>query len=182
MKKLTNSFSYLVISILSVLPTLALGSDYIPPFFSEENNGKFTCLNNEALTGLSCKGRYCDNLALKCGGKAEKITRHWWTKAISEERSGTSVMINGILVRHNDNMQRCDLDGYIIGLACKGAYCDNLSLHCAAYQNHQPTDCAWTNWVSEEHGGQLVLPKGKMAVSMECKGAYCDNKRFFACF
>ncbi len=150
--------------------------------FSEEGRSWQLCPGNQALRGVQCTGDYCDNLSLYCRGQGlGAVSNAWWTRSISEESTGGRDTVDGVVVRVNDNMQRCGTNAYIAGMRCSGRYCDNVSLYCKQFQNKRPNNCNWTSWVSEEHGGRLVFGSNQYAVGMECIGEYCDTKRFLVC-
>ncbi len=75
----------------------------------------------------------------------------------------------------------------IAGFACRGKYCDNVSLFCAALQGVRSSNCSTTRRVSEEGGGRLSFFLGDKAgqkfgaKAMRCTGRYCDNKEFEVC-
>ncbi|HPE58915.1 MAG TPA: hypothetical protein PLB10_01150 [Thiolinea sp.] len=149
--------------------------------FSEEGQASQTCANGSALRGIQCSGRYCDNLSLYCGDRIGNTRNSWWARYISEENRNGRDTVNGVVVRVNDNMQRCSTNGYITGMRCNGDYCDNISLLCTQFSNRSPGNCSWSPWISEENGGRLVFAQNRHAVAMECRGGYCDNKRFLIC-
>jgi hypothetical protein len=66
------------------------------------------------------------------------------------------------------------------GLACRGRFCDALSLQCTTIPNKRKTRCYWTPYFSEEQG-TLTLRNGYYAVGIQCSSRYCDNKRIYAC-
>ncbi|MEM7050177.1 MAG: hypothetical protein AAF604_10970 [Acidobacteriota bacterium] len=150
--------------------------------FSEENPPS-TCGKN-LLAGITCSGRYCDNLALRCGSRSYDLYDIEWSRRfVSEEGEGTASC-------HVSNpFERGDLPhgepAFITGLACNGRYCDNLALECVALRDAFPRsyggrDCRWTPWVSEETPS-VRFPSNHGAIRMQCRGRYCDDKRFFVC-
>lgn len=86
------------------------------PSISEERPNSYYS-QNEFLSGLRCRGRYCDNVSMEfMSTPALQNTNQCYDKAyISEEQGGT--MCN------NENE-------FVAGLKCQGRYCDNLSLRC----------------------------------------------------
>lgn len=133
------------------------------------------------MSGFNCTGWYCDNVRLECHSTRLQIVSRFWTAPISEENLGTCSAVSGVTVRCNNYQQLCGPDGFMSGVACSGAYCDNVSLECVYLRDYRSTGCYWTPWISEEGGGTLFLPDGYYAAGMECSGAYCDNQRFYAC-
>lgn len=168
--------------VLFCLFSASLSANTWTSSFSEEGRNYQFCPWGTALSGIQCSGGYCDNLSLYCGKKLNKSQlKGWWTSSISEERRGGKDTVDGVVVRKNNYMQRCGTNGYIAGMQCRGAYCDNVALFCRTFKQKKPRSCHWTSWVSEENGGRLVFSPNKYAVAMECKGGYCDNKRFYVC-
>lgn len=147
-----------------------------------EETAPATC-GNRLVAGVTCDGRYCDNLTPICGGAIHEIYDIRWTRLVSEEGDGVAAC-------HVSNpFERGDFAGgepaFITGFACNGDYCDNLALECVALRDAFPESlggrsCRWTDWVSEETPS-LRFPSGFGAIRMECDGRYCDNKRFFVC-
>ncbi len=68
------------------------------------------------VSGLKCKGRYCDNLSGYTIDTSLRNTGQWkWLPFFSEEHGG----------------RVCGKNQYVTGIGCKGSYCDNISLHCS---------------------------------------------------
>ncbi|OAD23873.1 conserved hypothetical protein, secreted [Candidatus Thiomargarita nelsonii] len=175
MKKLLFVLSFLVMANPAIADTWTSS-------FSEEGKAKALCPSTNALRGIQCTGRYCDNISLGCGSLGNfKVKKDWWTRSISEEKRGGKDTVDDIVVRINNNMQRCGTKGYVAGMSCKGKYCDNISLYCKEFRNKTPHSCKWTGWISEERGGKLVFGSGKYAVAVKCKGKFCDQKKFLVC-
>ena len=84
-------------------------------------------------------------------------------------------------------MRACPTNYYIAGFACRGNYCDNLSLYCVEILRASRLSCSRTARVSEENGGRLSFFTGDAAgqrfaaYAMKCSGSYCDNKEFDVC-
>ena len=69
------------------------------------------------LSGLRCRGRYCDNLSGDAIYTDLEATGQWeWLPFFSEEQGG----------------RVCEQGQYVTGVGCKGSYCDNISLHCSS--------------------------------------------------
>ena len=167
----------LIVSALS-LPALSSPANSQPAISwtgpgSEEDPPR-ACPTGTALNGFNCTGRYCDNVNLKCAPVPTNSTasNRRWTAYFSEEGDGTQ-----LCVRPEHGVP----NGYTTGMACKGAYCDNISLECTAFNNIEFHDCHWTGFVSEESGGYLEFPQGYLAIGAQCRGRYCDDKRFRVC-
>ncbi len=79
------------------------------------------------------------------------------------------------------NLDQC-ADGYwATGIACKGDFCDDVSLQCSHLPNLNPINCIWTGQISEENGGTLHFVNGYYARDAACFGSNCDNMSFFVC-
>lgn len=182
--KIKNLIISMVIMVFAFLSNNAVADGWTSSF-SEEGKSHEYCRSGRTVKGIQCSGGYCDNLSLKCAkivrrGKLPKVVKKWWTRSISEERRGGRDTVDGVVVRVNDNMQRCGTHGYITGMQCIGAYCDNIKLHCTTFESKKPRNCVWSRWISEENGGRLSFGP-RSAVAMQCKGSYCDNKKFLIC-
>lgn len=84
------------------------------PYFSEEGTYWRSCAGPSSfVTGISCRGRYCDNISLLCtvvSGKTKSSCK--WMPWFSEESEFSYLD-----------------DGYhVVGLACRGSYCDDMSI------------------------------------------------------
>lgn len=156
---------WLMSSSISVAASLGPISDETPPAIC--NPGWF-------VSELQCKGRYCDKLSIKCQQvPGAQITDASWTAWVSEEKGGR---------------QSCPSpNSYLAGLACRGSYCDKVSLYCVQINNAQSQSCAMTKTFSEENGGKLSLFLGDksgqrfLGNMLQCKGRYCDKKSFQSC-
>lgn len=89
------------------------GSTWLP-YFSEEGTGgadEGHCHNSDMwLTGMNCKGSYCDNITLRCTQLIGSWTGScWWSSWYSEEQAPFYA----------------SWGTYIKGMECDGAYCDN---------------------------------------------------------
>jgi len=160
---------------------LAVGLPLIASALSEET-APVTC-GNRLLVGITCSGRYCDNITPICGSTRHDLFDIDWTKYVSEEGEATATC--GVANPFDRWEGASDPPAFITGLACKGSYCDDVALECVALRDAFPGSlggslCRWTGWVSEETP-TLRFPSGFAAVRMQCSGRYCDNKRFFVC-
>ena len=133
-----------------------------------------TCDPGSFVGEIRCTGRFCDNVRITCKKyRGMKLGSAFWTQWISEERGG---------VRNCPSSHH-----YIAGLACKGRYCDKVSLYCVQVANANNLNCGMTGGVSEERGGRLSLFLGDkagqqfLANGIKCSGRYCDNKAFQVC-
>ncbi len=131
------------------------------------------CDAGSFVSGITCQGRYCDNIQIFCARfPGADLGRTEWRPWISEEK-GT---------------RNCSANHYVAGLACRGKYCDNLSLYCVELKNYRTFACAETRSISEEKGGSLSFLEGvdkagqrRLAKGIRCSGKYCDNKKFTVC-
>jgi hypothetical protein len=137
--------------------------------YTSEEYPPLSCPYGEAVQGADCKGSYCDNISLYCNSTGRGTGWSTWTPYFSEEGSGTA------------NEGHCvGGDMWMTGVACKGRYCDNLSLMCSQLVNSSTGECGWTEWYSEEQGAFGGYP-GYFVKGIECSGRYCDNKRYYYC-
>lgn len=69
------------------------------------------------VSGLKCKGKYCDNISGYTINTNLAKTGQWkWLSFFSEEHGG----------------KVCGENQYVTGIGCKGSYCDNISLLCSS--------------------------------------------------
>ena len=132
-------------------------------YYSEEG-GEALC--NGLVTGMRCRGKYCDDVSLECDQSTLGDTySHSWTKYFSEETGGLI----------------CGGEGYITGVKCQGKYCDDVSIRCSSVRTRSsPTNCRWSSWFSEEDGAKVDYANSYFH-GMRCSGKYCDNKQAYVC-
>ena len=163
-------------SFLLSLMLLLFGS--ISALAISEETPPASC-GNGLVVGITCQGKYCDNIKPICGKLHYMIYDIQWSKFVSEE--GRAVASCNI----PNPFERADWPAgepaFITGFSCNGDYCDNVALECVALRyDHPGNECKWTSWVSEETP-TLRFPRGFAAIGMKCKGRYCDDKSFFIC-
>jgi hypothetical protein len=137
-----------------------------------------TCDIGHLPVGASCSGSYCDNFQFLCGHMLRFVgtpgyeaTQREWKGFISEE----------IPSYYTD----CGNDAVITGLACKGKYCDNVSVECSTLKNYRPSSrCGMVGPFSEEQRGISFISsagRARYPRMLFCTGSYCDNKYFYVC-
>lgn|SRR5262245_35895254 len=91
-----------------------IGDNYWTPYFSEEKpwNAR-ECADGHWMTGISCKGSYCDDISLQCTEvfNMRRGTCNWGPQFSEEDQY---YIIPG--------------GSYAVGIACFGSYCDNKSV------------------------------------------------------
>lgn len=137
--------------------------------YTSEEFPPITCEQTSMITALGCAGRYCDNVRIYCTPTGLAGGDTSWSSYFSEETGGAG------------NRRFCGDRQWMVGVACRGRYCDDVSIQCRYFANTAPTGCYWTGWISEEGGGTLYFGLGYYARGMECQGSYCDNKRLYVC-
>ena len=85
-------------------------ADFWTPYTSEEYP-PIRCHQGGLMSGVSCTGRYCDNLAL----------------------------LEPVPLRGIAQQVYCPYGGFITGLACQGHYCDNIAVECSPLVNRRRT-------------------------------------------
>jgi hypothetical protein len=98
-----------------ITPLCIAGGDCGPSITMPVGRNFHVCHNGAGIvTAITCKGKYCDNLSLRCQ-KPDSSKHHLracsWTPYFSEEGSG-SPFVPGT-------------NRVIVGIECKGSYCDN---------------------------------------------------------
>ena len=84
--------------------------------FSEEPPSQ-EMSDSEVVSGMSCAGRYCDNLQLRFlrSPRIENTRSCRWTQEkLSEE----------------ERERQCPAGRFVSGIRCQGPYCDDLFLYC----------------------------------------------------
>jgi hypothetical protein len=157
----------LLVALVSVSAFGQITSDELAPV---------SC-GNRLVAGITCTGRYCDNIKAICGGPAHQIYQMKWMPFVSEEGNAVTTCALPAFFGKADPGT-----GFVTGFACKGSYCDNVSLQCVSLRDAYPdvNRCRWTGWISDETG-TVLFPPDNGATKMECSGRYCDNMRFWLC-
>jgi hypothetical protein len=137
--------------------------------YTSEESPPLTCAHGQAVQGLDCTGRYCDNVSLYCTSTGRATGWGTWLPYFSEEGSGSA-----------DEGHCVANDMWMTGLGCSGKYCDNLSMLCSQMVGSSTGTCWWSAWYSEEQA-PYYAPNGYYVKGIECDGSYCDNKRYRYC-
>jgi hypothetical protein len=143
----------------------ALLSGYWTSLTSEERRPE-SCPSGYVVDALQATGSYSDNVGLHCGHIGRASSQQSWSDNFSEEGSAS---------------RRCDTNQFLVGIACAGRYCDNVSIQCASLRNTTAgSNCYWTEWFSEEKRFQYLF-SGYAAAGLRCKGRYCDDMSIYGC-
>lgn len=148
-----------------------------------ENDPPITCRLGELVTGIECSDKFCKRINLLCShGENFEINRRYWSKAISEEESNGDLGVSSSSSRDSVSSNSLVLSSnkFISGISCQGHYCDNISVEVSEIKNIVKEDCAWSPWISDEHG-EYRFPAGKYASGIQCRGHNCDDKRLNLC-
>jgi len=172
--------AFMTANVLAAVPA-AQNNCFTTPWFSEEGTAREACDLEEgksgyAVRGMNCRGSYCDNKQLYCCADGllpldpqNRIDSPYF----SEEGSGSYL----------------DKTRVMIGLACTGRYCDNISMTMQGFcldpfdpstcTNNPPIKEFWTQgWFSEEKGYDRCQRNGTemgFVVGLACDYRYCDN-------
>jgi len=164
--------------------TSSIKSDW----FSKDSDMPTTGL---ATTGMGCKGRYCDQARLHLLGIMVAYGYLDYSGWISDN-TGKRYAWNEETV---DQVADCPKGQVITRIECRGRYCDDLRLECAAPVSWvvDPLGKPWVgkNWFSEEGSARQDCPTGFAMVGLECQVGktlfedgcitnchdYCDNKK-----
>jgi len=140
-------------------------------------SGFWTALTSEEYPPVSCPSGYVsdamqatgsnsDNVGLHCGYIGRSAYGQAWSVYFSEE---------GV------NWNACGTNRVMVGIACSGNYCDNVSIECASFSNvTRGSNCYWTAWFSEEQQYDYLM-SGYAAVGLQCRGNNCDDMSIYAC-
>jgi hypothetical protein len=136
------------------------------------------------IGGVSCSGKYCDNIAILCRDAIEPPGDANWTDYFSEE--GTNLAIPDYQIpagglRGPFNAEICPGKSVVTGIACTGGYCDNVSLECTDLPRFDLTGCRWTSKSYSEENGAVVFPEDELLHGVACFGRNCDNMKYYLC-
>jgi hypothetical protein len=145
---------------------------YTPPISDEYEKHARDCPWG-FVQGMTCSGRYCDDVTLQCCGTGLRALPPVYTPWFSDNTGGDL----------GPNPQLCPEGHYMSGLACRGSYCDDMRLACTS-TGKPHANCAWTGFFSDP-GDSLPssqsCPAGQAAVGVECRGNNCDDLRIYCC-
>jgi hypothetical protein len=168
-----QSLLYLLIFLITAMAWRPGTAETLGPI--SEETPPAVCDPGSFVTAVKCTGDYCDNISISCARFSNAtFGSASWTDWVSDEQGE----------------RRCWSPDYrfIAGFACRGRYCDNVSLYCVEVTNLSSVNCTQTGSVSEEGGGNLSFNgpwfdgHGPIFASgMTCSGSFCDNKSFRAC-
>jgi len=134
----------------------------------EEDEEPVNCGNNPA-NGMSCKGLFCDWVRLHCEPKPESwgdvVETPLWVGFVSEET----------------NALYCNPGSYVTGLKCTGTFCDNLSVKCTKFSDHQPSECYWSTGTFSSTERVAIRSGGYFIQGMKCSGWWCKTKQLYWC-
>lgn len=134
--------------------------------------------------GVSCSGKYCDNVALFCRDAVGATGDSNWDDYFSEEGNNIAlpdwqIPAGGISGPFNGSF--CPGTSWVSGISCSGRYCDNISLDCTDMPDVHVTSCRWTTRSFSEEEGAVVFPENEILGGVACFGKYCDNKKYYLC-
>ncbi len=144
---------------------------------SEEDRYNPISCGNKGMSGMRCRGGYCDNIELYCSrrrfGNAERQWSRWlWNSQFRDHH-------------------RCPRGMLITGVACRDFWCGKISVECTRlatrYTRYRRTiyritdDCQTTDWLSEEGSGEMLFPRNWFPTEIEISGTYNDDKKFHIC-
>lgn len=132
-------------------------SDELPPV---------VCDPGSIVDMASCRGSYCDNMAIHC------------VKA----PFGTPGAVRFTAFNPDSDYPQlgsyvgCAADEFVTGLACKDDYCGHISLQCTKYSGVTSANCRWAGFFSEEPPNNVSnFGIGYYAHGFACYGDNCDN-------
>ncbi|MCH9684134.1 MAG: hypothetical protein K0V04_22065 [Deltaproteobacteria bacterium] len=141
-------------------PVAALGW---APAVSEETPPA-TCDGSGVAVGVDCMGWHCDLVQMFCGAHSGTVGARVWTEWFSEEANSYRI---------------CPNTQWVTGVACQGAWCDDISLECTDLGLSAKT-CWWSSYFGSEDP-IFMAPTGHLMAGVQCKGTYCEQMRYFTC-
>jgi hypothetical protein len=158
-------------------PTFATTTDGRPPAL---------CPTQQVVVGTSCRGSSCDDLDIMCkpnrpGTALANFT--WGTRWVTDGDNG---LFDTAVCTGTDPV-RCEVDegvscnsGVVVGIECRGSFCDDVSLICRDITAGRLKNCGWTSYYSEETRWN-VFSAGKVANGVRCTGSYCNLMSYYVC-
>jgi hypothetical protein len=136
-------------------------SDEYPPL---------SCPSGGAVHGIECEGSFCDNIELDCMSTGRAAGENTWLPYFSEEGTGSA------------DEGRCKGDDtWMTGIACRGPFCDNITVECSQILGSSTGTCEWSKWYSEEQPAFHSPGDSSYIKGIECDGSFCDRMRYRHC-
>jgi hypothetical protein len=141
---------------------------------SEEEPEGAVCDSRQFVAQMTCHGRYCDSIELKCCSVAgERPPRQLTLGAVGSAR---------YLASQESRMETASCPaGYALrGLKCSGSYCGRVTAICQLYTlDDNPSESReWSYQFSEESNAQArtgAWSDTGFASGVGCGGSYCDR-------
>lgn len=144
--------------------------------------------SNLVSTGLSCQGKYCEEVRLTLLGITSDATTVEYSEWLSDNLGAKYLWNKG--EEAGAHVADCPDDKVVSNVECQGKYCDNIRMHCATplrYVVDMTAEPWHSDWFSEEQGRQ-DCPEDYAITGVECReneglfcvtkcGDYCDDKR-----
>lgn len=132
------------------------------------------CPQNSVMSGLSCTGGHCDDVAVLCDPAAGILTdKGDW---VGEDR---------MFSEEGENKQTCQDGELMTGFRCTGDYCDNVEIKCSKVEGFQRNRCEWSD-VGIKSGPfdterRYWAPEDYFVAGLSCHGSYCSEMKAFLC-
>jgi len=136
------------------------------------------CRSHFAVTGVRCRGAFCDDVAIFCSRFAPEKTSAGDVNALStDDRGAWSAWFSE---EEGQPRPGSSQTGLVSGIQCQGSYCDSMKLRW-----HSPTvrasgPCYNTPAVSDEDRAAHCRA-GYFVRNMTCTGRFCDNISLQCC-
>jgi hypothetical protein len=134
--------------------------------FTSDERVPVSCPSGFAVDAMECRGSECDDVTLHCGAISSSSNAGNFSGFISEELPNNSVV--------------CGLNQFMIGVACREDFCDDMAIQCATFDGRNRGFCNWTSYFSEEQQFKF-LDNGFAAAGLQCRGSNCDDIRILEC-
>lgn len=156
--------------ILSMLFILLAPAAMAQSLTVSEEDPPTTCARGSVVSTFTCTGRFCDNITITCRPVAAPVANTFWTNWVESGGNTTASCIAG--------------DGtgsaYMSGIACRGDFCDDISLHCTRFVGLGSVSCLPpTPHTDGQVGVAAAIGSGIGIVT--CSGLHCDDKTISIC-
>ena len=166
---LTSDHTYASIRAANGLRSATVAAAVSPGCSLASLSVSYQCGGAGATYGAGTNNDAVRAVTLACpSGLAEPPP--YWSSFVSEENASPATSCDGWLGDGEASPPRA-----IDGVACRGGYCDDVSVRCPRDGRTPLTGASfWTAYFSEEQPARFC-PAGSYVTGLRCSGSSCDN-------
>ncbi len=162
--------------IISNLLFLATAPALAQSFTISEEDPPAECQLPLIAGSFLCEGSFCDEITVECNNLDSDIAFSEWTHWVEHDGRRKADCADPL-------DEGRDFDTTVMtGLACRGSFCDDISVRCTAMRNFvQGPDDQCEQFTRSDGDNVLRLPFGTAIRALTCEGQHCDNVTVTVC-